>query len=108
MSSKWRNLKLVARHCDGIETPVVQPVFPMIFDLQSDPQERYNLSNYRFDGMWMAQPLFTPLAEYEKSIQAMPNIKPGTDDDFKGYGLIARGEHALQVKAEKKAGLQPE
>jgi arylsulfatase A-like enzyme len=108
MSSKWRNLKLVARHCDGIETPVVQPVFPMIFDLQSDPQERYNLSNYRFDGMWMAQPLFTPLAEYEKSIAAMPNIKPGTDDDFKGYGLIARGEHDLQVKAEKKAGLQPE
>jgi Sulfatase len=76
MSSKWRNLKLVVRYCDGIDTPIVEPMFPMLFDLENDPQERYNLSTYRFDGMWMAFLLLQASLEWEKSVAQYPNIEP--------------------------------
>ena len=43
MSSKWRQVKVVMRYCDGISQPILQPQFPMFFDLGGDPGERYNL-----------------------------------------------------------------
>jgi len=49
MSINWRNFKMVHRYCEGIDQPIVTPFLPMFFDLWSDPQERYNLTNFRFD-----------------------------------------------------------
>jgi len=53
MSSKWRQVKGVFRYCEGIAEPIVEPQFPMFFDLGSDPGERYNLFNTKLDMGWM-------------------------------------------------------
>jgi arylsulfatase len=92
MSVKRRNIKLVFRTCEGINSPVVECVLPQIYDVEADPQERYNLSNFRFDCMWMARYVAPALIEYEESILEYPNIKPGTED-FKGYHGISHLVH---------------
>jgi hypothetical protein len=84
MSVKNKTFKLVHRYCEGKDKPIVQPSLPMVFDIQSDPQERYNLFEYRFDNDWMAFVLLPYVGEWEKSVAKYPNIKPGTED-FKGY-----------------------
>lgn len=83
MSSKWRQIKTVFRHCAGISEPIVRPQFPMVYDLGSDPGERYNLFNTKMDMGWMFGVAFRTIAEYEKSVAHYPNIKPG--EEFNGY-----------------------
>jgi arylsulfatase A-like enzyme len=83
MSSKWRQIKTVFRHCEGISSPIVQPQFPMVFDLGSDPGERYNLFSTKMDCGWMLGIIFSTIAAYEKSVAQYPNIKPG--EEFTGY-----------------------
>jgi arylsulfatase A-like enzyme len=83
MSAKWRNIKVVFRYSDGIDRPIVQPQFPMVFDLGSDPGERYNLFEMKMDMGWMFGVVYQAVAEYNKSIAEYPNIQPGAD--FKGY-----------------------
>lgn len=85
MSVKWHNFKMVHRYCEGIEQPIVTPFLPMFFDLGSDPQERYNLINFRFDNDFMFHVLLKIAIEFKLSTVAYPNIKPGTGDDFDGY-----------------------
>jgi arylsulfatase A-like enzyme len=97
-AARWRNLKVVLRTCESIEHPIVSPNFPMIFDLENDTAERYNLANYRFDNMWMAYVVLPAVAEFEESMEKYPNIKPGTED-FKGYG--GDGDGAKAKKQEK-------
>jgi arylsulfatase A-like enzyme len=83
MSSKWRQVKAVFRHCEGIAEPILQPQFPMVFDLGSDPGERYNLFNTKLDMGWMFGVVFRTIGAYEKSVAQYPNIKPG--EEFTGY-----------------------
>jgi arylsulfatase A-like enzyme len=83
MSSKWHNIKAIFRYCEGIDQPILQPQFPMFFDLGSDPGERYNLFDYKLDMGWMFGIAASYVAEYEKSIARYPNIKPG--QEFNGY-----------------------
>ena len=83
MSSKWRQVKGVFRYCEGISEPILEPQFPMFFDLGSDPGERYNLFNTKLDMGWMFGVTFRAVAEYQKSIAQYPNIKPG--EEFAGY-----------------------
>jgi arylsulfatase A-like enzyme len=83
MSSKWRQVKAVFRYCEGIAEPILQPQFPMVFDLGSDPGERYNLFNTKLDMGWMFGVVFRTVGAYEKSIAQYPNIKPG--QEFTGY-----------------------
>jgi arylsulfatase A-like enzyme len=83
MSSKWHNVKAMFRYCDGIDEPIVEPSFPMFFDLGSDPGERYNLFETKLDMGWMFGVVYKAVAEYEKSIAQYPNIEPGTE--FDGY-----------------------
>jgi hypothetical protein len=83
MSSKWHNLKAVFRHAEGIDQPIMQPQFPMFFDLGSDPGERYNLFELKMDMGWMYAVVYPAIAEYRKSIEQYPNIPTGAD--FKGY-----------------------
>lgn len=83
MSSKWRQVKVVLRHCAGIAEPIVEPQFPMVFDLGSDPHERYNLFDTKLDMGWMIGVAFRAVAAYRKSIAQYPNIKPG--EEFTGY-----------------------
>ncbi len=83
MSSKWRNVKAVFRYCLGISEPILEPQFPMVFDVGSDPGERCNLFNTKLDMGWMFGVVYRPIAAYEKSIAQYPNIKPG--EEFTGY-----------------------
>jgi arylsulfatase A-like enzyme len=92
-AAKWHNLKVVLRTQKDIQSPIVKPTFPMIFDIENDTQERYNLSNYRFDNMWMAYVVLPVIAEFEESVAKYPNIPPGTED-FQGYGKAADGDGA--------------
>jgi arylsulfatase len=87
MSTKWRQVKVVFRHCAGIAEPIIQPQFPMVFDLGSDPGERYNLFNTKLDCGWMLGIGFRAMGAYEKSIAQYPNIKPG--EEFTGYKKVA-------------------
>jgi arylsulfatase len=83
MSSKWRNVKAVFRHAEGIDQPILEPQFPMVFDLGSDPGERFNLFEMKLDMGWMYGVVYPAISEYKKSIAQYPNIKVG--EDFRGY-----------------------
>jgi arylsulfatase A-like enzyme len=83
MSSKWHNIKAVFRYSEGIDQPIVEPQFPMFFDIGSDPGERYNLFDYKLDMSWMFGLALGFIGEYKKSIAEYPNIPPG--QEFDGY-----------------------
>jgi arylsulfatase len=87
MSAKRNNIKLVFRTCEGLAAPTVKSTLIQMYDIQNDPEEKYNLMDYRFDGNWMAYYVAPTLVEYEKSIAEYPNIKPGVED-FKGYETL--------------------
>jgi hypothetical protein len=117
MSIKWRNFKMVHRYCDGIDQPIVTPFLPMFFDLWSDPQERYNLTNFRFDFDFMFHVLLKIGIEFKLSTVEYPNIKPGTGDDFDGYHGVKHladeekakiGAHRLANQPEAPMGDAPE
>jgi arylsulfatase A-like enzyme len=84
MSVKWHNIKMVHRYCEGIDQPFTTPNVPLVFDLESDPQERYNLSNWRMDNGFMLHALLPLVVEYQLSTLKFPNIEPGAQD-FEGY-----------------------
>ena len=83
MSVKWHNVKAVLRYSVGDDQPIVQPQFPMLFDLGSDPSELYNLFNEKMDMGWMFEICLQFIVEYERSVARYPNIKPGVE--FEGY-----------------------
>jgi hypothetical protein len=83
MSVKWHNIKAILRYCEGIDQPILEPQFPMFFDLGSDPGERYNLFDRKLDMGWMFGVTLAYVAEYKKSIAQYPNISPG--QEFDGY-----------------------
>lgn len=90
MSSKWRNIKAVLRYCEGVDQPIVEPQFPLFFDLGSDPGERYNLFDRKMDMGWMFGVTLHAVAEYRASIEKYPNIEPGSD--FEGYPATGSDE----------------
>jgi len=117
MSIKWRNFKMVHRYCEGIDKPIVTPFLPLFFDLWSDPQERYNLTNFRFDFDFMFHVLLKIGIEFKLSTVEYPNIKPGTPDDFDGYHGVKQladeakekiGAHRLAKQPEAPMGDAPE
>jgi arylsulfatase A-like enzyme len=104
MSSKWHNIKAILRYCEGVDQPIVEPQFPMVFDLGSDPGERYNLVDRKLDMGWMTGITLAYAAEYEKSIAQYPNIQPG--QEFNGYEATpAAGDlhqPALRILAQNR------
>ena len=85
MSSSGSNVKVVLRYCEGIDKPIVEPQFPMFFDLGSDPRREIQPVQRKMDMGWMFGVTLQAIVEYEKSLAKYPNIKPGTDDEFDGY-----------------------
>jgi arylsulfatase A-like enzyme len=83
MSVKWNNVKVWLRYTEGVDKPIVQPQFPLVFDLGSDPGENYNLFSDKTDMGWMIGIALRAVGEYQQSIAQYPNIKPG--EDFTGY-----------------------
>ena len=77
MSSKWRKVKAVFRHSEGNDKPILEPQFPMIFDLGSDPGERYNLFEMKMDMGWMYGVVFPAVTEYKKEHRRVPEHSAG-------------------------------
>lgn len=93
MSAKWHNFKVVKRYCEGMDQPIVEPSLPLCFDLESDPQERYNLTSMRMDNDFIFQMLLGTIGGYMLSTLKYPNIKPG--EEFTGYpAATANGDGA--------------
>ena len=100
MSVKWRNVKVVFRYSDGIDKPILEPQFPMFFDLSSDPKEQFNLFDYKMDMGWMAIPAYKAIGDFQKSVAQYPNIKPG--QEFEGY----KEEGAKEEGAKEEGGIE--
>jgi arylsulfatase A-like enzyme len=88
MSIKWKIYKTIFRYADStpspaIQSPYVQPQWPMVYDLSSDPHEDNNLTYTDLTNGWIFGPDFKLIGEYQQSIKKYPNIKVG--EDFKGY-----------------------
>jgi len=83
MSVKAHNIKVWLRYNEGFDKPVVKPVWPMCFDLGSDPGELFNLTADKMDEGWELGVVLGPAGEYLKSFAEYPNIKPG--EEFDGY-----------------------
>ena len=83
MSVKWKIYKTILRYSEGVDKPIVQPQFPMFYDLSGDPHEDYNLFSTQLDNGWMLAPVFRNIIQYEMSAKKYPNIKPG--QEFNGY-----------------------
>ena len=58
----------------------------MMYDLSSDPHEDSNLMYTDLTQAWILAPNFRIIAEYERSLQEYPNIKPG--EEFTGYKKV--------------------
>ena len=85
LSIKWKIYKTIFRYTEShaIESPYIQPQFPMFYDLSSDPHEDSNLFETDLTVGWIMAPNFKLISEYERSVKEYPNIKVG--EDFKGY-----------------------
>ena len=79
MSSKWHNVRTILRYCEGADQPILEPQFPMVYDLGSDPSEHYNLFERKLDMGWMVGVTLGYVTEYNKSIAQFPNIEPGQE-----------------------------
>ena len=97
MSVKYGQIKVIFRYCEGIDKPIVKPIFPMVFDLASDPKEEFNLMFDKMDMAFMFAPAFKALIEYKESTAKYPNITPGAD--FSGYENLKAAEQAGNGKA---------
>jgi hypothetical protein len=97
MSVKYGDIKIIFRYSEGIDKPIVQPQFPLAFDLASDPGEKFNLMYEKLDMAWMFAPAFKALIAYKLSTVEYPNIEAGKD--FSGYenvkGLVHKGEEKI-------------
>ena len=97
MSVKYGNVKVIFRYCEGIDKPISTPLFPIVYDLSSDPGEKFNLMSTKLDMMWMFAPAYKALGEYKASVAQFPNIKPGVD--FPGYD-VHEDHHVVGAKSE--------
>jgi hypothetical protein len=85
MSVKNEFGKVVFRYADGMDKPIVEPMFPQVFDLGSDPGETDNLNYSRMDCTWMLFLAGAVFAKFQESVARYPNIQTG--QDFKGYDI---------------------
>ncbi|MFL0353907.1 arylsulfatase [Xanthomarina sp. GH4-25] len=83
MSVKWRYYKTVFRYSEGISSPYVEPQLPLMYDLSSDPGEKFNLWESTLTNGWVFAPTLEVIGNYKRSLAKYPNIKVG--EDFKGY-----------------------
>jgi len=83
MSVKWKNFKVIFRKANSISEPITDVQLPMVFDLKSDPGERFNLWEQTMDMGWVLHPVFEQMGRFQQSVAQYRNIRTG--EDFKGY-----------------------
>ena len=83
-SVKWRILKVHFFTAEGTFSPIVQPTFPEVYDIKSDPGETRELwRNEGYSHLWVMKPVMEIISVNAKSMSEFPNIKPG--EEFTGY-----------------------
>jgi len=102
LSAKWKNIKVIHMYSDGIDQPYVVPQLPMMFDLGSDPGEKYNMTNLRLDNAFFFYAIMKIGIAFKLSTVEYPNIKPGTGNDFDGYKGVKHLAHEGEAKLGKK------
>ncbi|MGN6170467.1 MAG: sulfatase-like hydrolase/transferase [Solirubrobacteraceae bacterium] len=106
MAVKYGNFKVILRYGEGVDKPLVEPYFPLFFDLSSDPGENYNLTYEKLDMAWMMIPIAKVLVEYKLSTVQYPNIEVG--EDFEGYKgvkkFVGEAKAAYAERKMEKAG----
>jgi arylsulfatase len=110
LSAKYKNIKLVHMYSEGLDKPYVTPQIPIMFDLGSDPFEKYNLIDYKFDSAFMFYAILKIGIEFKLSTVEYPNIKPGTGNDFAGYRGVTHfaDEEKEKIGARRlAAGAEP-
>lgn len=83
MSVKWKTMKVILRYQDGMSNGIVEPRFPMIYDLMNDPGETTNVFEHHIDAGWVLTPVLERLGALEHSFARYRNIEPG--EEFRGY-----------------------
>ena len=83
-SVKWRTLKVHFFTAEGTFSSIVQPTFPEVYDIKSDPGETRELwRNEGYSHLWVMKPVMEIINDNAKSMSEFPNIKPG--EEFTGY-----------------------
>lgn len=83
-SFKWRNFKIHMKTAENLFAPVQEYIFPVVYDVKSDPGEHINLMvEEKFAYSWVYIPMSKILGATHRSMIEFPNIKPG--EDFQGY-----------------------
>jgi arylsulfatase len=83
MSVKWKNYKVIFRKSNSIEDPITDVQLPLIYDLLTDPGEKFNMWETTMDSGWVFRPVFEHIFAFQKSVAKYPNVKTG--EDFNGY-----------------------
>ena len=92
----------------GLAKPIVEPQFPIFFDLGSDPGENYNLFNDKMDIGWEAGVVLPVVSGYEKSFAQYPNIKPGQEfTATQPKPPQQTSEERLQASPAQRSQIQP-
>ncbi|EKW1652589.1 TPA: sulfatase-like hydrolase/transferase [Klebsiella oxytoca] len=77
MAVKWHTMKVIYRYCEGADKPIVTPSWPIVFDLLTDPTERYNMMDTHQNIHWVEKPVQRIIDELNISMEKHPNIQPG-------------------------------
>jgi arylsulfatase A-like enzyme len=86
MSVKWNHYKIIFRYVKDMpsaEAGIIEPPFPMVFDLSVDPHEDLNIGLSVGTVGWLMGVALAGLIKFEQSVAKYPNIKPG--QEFEGY-----------------------
>jgi hypothetical protein len=70
-------MKVALRYTESTSGPIIKPQWPLVFDLNDDPGEAWDLMDKRLDCIWVLGPVVERLAALQKSAARYPNIKPG-------------------------------
>jgi arylsulfatase len=104
MSVKWKIYKTIFRYSEGVAKPIVEPQFPLFYDLSSDPHKDWNLFETRLTTRWLMVPVSRAISQYESSLKKYPNIRPG--EEFVGYGQGLLDENKATIEAVRRTALE--
>ena len=93
MSVKWKIYKTIFRYSEGVDKPIVQPQFPMFYDLSSDPHEDWNLFDTELTNGWIMAPNYKAILEFAVRLltqvrgcgitaERMRLLRPCSDNDL--------------------------
>ena len=78
MAVKWRNYKIHIDGLDRVDGVIEDWSFPRMFNLASDPKERWNII---WQNSWIGEEIGPFVAAYAASVKKYPNLTAGQPDN---------------------------